>query len=370
MSVTEENPKELIALLNACIREGNAAGFVKLCQAAKDNAMALIHQNRCVDAGELMKAYGLFMESLRSIDPEFLLNILDVYPQNHASTLMLLGSNAQVDQAIISTKIDTQLPLPIAGSERLVVWAIKQKNLSYVEEVVGNIWVSLKYDYAGDDSIKRAVSDLFIEALAYRQKEPFLSSALLDDLISSMVTPRVNERLDGEVVGRLAKMHMPKTLMAMLEHGRLGTYLEKHNEDFEQVRACLPPLMTSRQLSAVHFYLAPKGLTEHIFFDESIDLDGYLQSMNEPSFKAHTGMALCIYSLKSFIEHITLENFARPAKKARIIKLLNAACEGEFTNGVPVKDIRSRFFYADVPEFTWKYVTRFKPLELEDALGL
>jgi hypothetical protein len=365
------NRQTLIKQLNGCIRELDASTFVELCQAAKAHAVELIHLNRCVDAGELMKTYGDFMESLKSIDPDFLLNILDVYPDNHVSTLMLLGATDEVDQAITSKKIDTRLPLPIAGSDRLVLWALKQKNLSYIEEVVSNVCQTLRGHYADDDAIKSAVSDLLVEILSYRQKAPYLSSALLDDQISSIVTAHKGNRLRGEVVGVLAEMRMPKTLMAMLENHRLGLYFEKHNDNFSQVLACLPAVMTTRQIRAVLFHLEPKGFVEHVFFDESVDLGAFLEAMKDSDFKAAFGKGPGIYSLMPFVEHITEENFAVPAKKARIIQLLNAACEGQFAEGThTVKEIRGMFFYADVPEFTWKYITRFKALQLEDALGL
>jgi hypothetical protein len=369
---SELTKESLIAGLNVHIRDNSADAFIKLWQAGKARAVELIHQNWCDEASELMRAYSGLLETLRPMNPDFLLEILSVLPDNHIATLRLLDINEEIDQAIITGKVDTQslTPLPIGGSDRLILWAIKHRNLPYLEEVVSNVCRSLRDRFAGNQEIMGAVSDLFIETLAYRQKPPFLTSPLIDEEISSIVTAYTGKH-KGEMVGLLVKMAMPKTMMAMLEQGRIGRYQQACNRNFSQVLACIPKVMTPLQLNAVLHFLEPKGLAEEILFNKNIDLDKFIQSMRETKFVITYGTDFGIVTMHPFFEHFTPSNFSDPHKKARILKLLDAGCEEEVRKSTKTaEELRRLLIKFKVPEFLFKHLNRLKGIELEDAMGL
>jgi hypothetical protein len=356
----------LIKQLQICIRDRNAERFIELCRAAQASEA---RQNQS-DNSSAKRPDGQYLEELGYIDPEFLVSIVDAFPTNHFATLRLLGSHAGVDQAIIDKKIDLQRPLSVAGSQRLVEWGIKQKNLGFIEAVITNVCQHIRDRHANNDALKHAASDFFIQTLVYQKKEFDLISPIVDAELSSIVTPKIDKSFHPEVVGLLAKMRMGKTLIAMLEHGRLGMYLERHH-NFSDVRACLPSAMTVRQSNAVLFYLEPKAHAEQILFDENMDVDAFIQSMRETCYRVRSGNDLSIYSIKPFIQLITPENFAVPARKARILKLLQAVCDAEFERRtVPEHEVRAMLEYAEVPAFTYKHIRQLRGIELEEAMGL
>lgn len=365
--------KALIASLNAKIRDNDPDGFIQLCQVIKAKAIELIHHNWCDHASSLMREYNELLEEMRPVDPGFFLKVFEVFPDNNLTTLKLLGINADLDKAILTQKVDvkSKTPLPIAGCDRLVLWALENKDLTLLEDVITNVCRSLMDHYADQEQFVSEIFDMLLAVLVYRQKAPYLMSAVIDDELSSIVTPKKNKFLNGEVVDLLGKMAMSKTLIALLEHGRFGTSHIGQLGYSKHVRACIPKVMTTRQLSAVLYFLDPPGLAEKVLFSRNYDLDAYIQSLRETRLQVNYGCDLNIGVTGLFLDQFTPENFAVPARKERMLKLLNAICEAEFATGkFSVEDLVTQFTKFEVPEFLFKHIDRLKGSALEDALGL
>lgn len=365
--------KALIASLNAKIRDNDPDGFIQLCQVIKAKAIELIHHNWCDHASSLMREYNELLEEMRPVDPGFFLKVFEVFPDNNLTTLKLLGINADLDKAILTQKVDvkSKTPLPIAGCDRLVLWALENKDLTLLEDVITNVCRSLMDHYADQEQFVSEIFDMLLAVLVYRQKAPYLMSAVIDDELSSIVTPKKNKFLNGEVVDLLGKMAMSKTLIALLEHGRFGTSHIGQLGYSKHVRACIPKVMTTRQLSAVLYFLDPPGLAEKVLFSRNYDLDAYIQSLRETRLQVNYGCDLNVGVTGLFLDQFTPENFAVPARKERMLKLLNAICEAEFATGkFSVEDLVTQFTKFEVPEFLFKHIDRLKGSALEDALGL
>lgn len=365
--------KALIASLNAKIRDNDPDGFIQLCQVIKAKAIELIHHNWCDHASSLMREYNELLEEMHPVDPGFFLKVFEVFPDNNLTTLKLLGINADLDKAILTQKVDvkSKTPLPIAGCDRLVLWALENKDLTLLEDVITNVCRSLMDHYADQEQFVSEIFDMLLAVLVYRQKAPYLMSAVIDDELSSIVTPKKNKFLNGEVVDLLGKMAMSKTLIALLEHGRFGTSHIGQLGYSKHVRACIPKVMTTRQLSAVLYFLDPPGLAEKVLFSRNYDLDAYIQSLRETRLQVNYGCDLNVGVTGLFLDQFTPENFAVPARKERMLKLLNAICEAEFATGkFSVEDLVTQFTKFEVPEFLFKHIDRLKGSALEDALGL
>jgi hypothetical protein len=365
--------KALIGGLNAMIRDNNPDGFIRLCQETKAKAIELIHHNWCDHASSLMKEYNELLEEMRPVDPGFFLKVIEVFPDNNLTTLKLLGINADLDNAILTQKVDvkSKTPLPIAGCDRLVLWALEHRDMTLLEDVITNVCQSLRDHYADQEQFVSEIFDMLLAVLVYRQKAPYLMSAVIDDELSSIVTPKKNKFLNGEVVDLLGKMAMPKTLIALLEHGRFGTTRIGQLGYSKHVRACIPKVMTTRQLSAVLYFLDPPGLAEKVLFSRNYDLDAYIQSLRETSLQINYGCDLNIGVMGLFEGLLTPENFAVPARKVRMLKLLNAVCEAQFATGrFSVEGLVTQFIKFGIPEFLFKHIDRLKGAALEEALGL
>lgn len=359
-------------------RYKDVASFLELCQTVKNTIGELINQNMRTEALALMDAYENAFEHAHDWDAKFLLGILEEFPFNHESTFTLLGLSDELDQAIMASKVDTKTrpANKICDDDHLLRWAYQQQDLALMEDIVIDACDMVKTRFESDLDLMRRVSTCFVHTLGSRENRALLSSPRIDEAIASIID--IGDQESGVYVGKLAKLKMPKTLLKMLEHRRLGKHIQAVYDhcDYAHVLACIPEKMTANELNAVQFHLEPTGLAQKILFDESIDLDGYIDSLrhsdyNKSAFNSIGGSKDLGLTTNHFCALITEDIFNDPVKKSRAIKLLNAMCEADLANkSLKVNNIRERAILYGVPAFCLKYIDCIRGAELEDALGL
>lgn len=354
------------------IQYKDVASFLELCQTVKSTIGALINQNQRAEALALMEVYESTFKYAHDWNAKFLLGIVEEFPFNHESTFALLGLSDELDQAIMASKVDTKTRPAnnICDHDHLLRWAYEQQNLALMEDIVINACDMVKTRFHCEKDIMRRVSTCFVHTLGLRENRANLSSHRIDEAIASIID--IGDQESGAYVDRLARLQMPKTLMKMLEIGRLGKHIQALHEDYDHILACIPEKMTANELNAVYFHLEPTGLAQKILFDESIDMDDYIGSLRNSAYMSfggskYLGLQYCSHFSASFTENA----FSDSVKKRRCVKLINSMCEADLTKGtVKVKDMRDRAILFGVPTFCLKYIDCIRGAELEDALGL
>jgi hypothetical protein len=353
--------------------ENDVEGFLALCSAVKQTAIHLMEQNKRRDASDLMADYAKVFESnhLKMKNPQFILNTLEVYPNNHFSTMHLLGISDELDTVILRDKInmDEFDPTEESGCESFLEWATDKKKWALTGQFINDIVKRTHELYEEDHKAQRAVGNTVVGVLVRSGVPTGVLPKGIDETIESLLDSPASFRNPGSFIERLAELDMPKTLMTMLEQGMLGSHTgSKSNMD--QITRHLPENMTLRQLHAVHFHLGLPGLNEKILFDESIDMSEYISVLADTHYGYSGSDDLHLSGIKPFVKLFTPKNFKIPTQRNRALQLLEAMLGSRSHRKSSNEELRAHLNRYDVPEFAVKYLKRFRGEELEGAMGL
>lgn len=357
-----------------CVAEEDSAGFVAVCRAVKAKIIELIHQDRHQEASPLFVMYGHAFEELKSCFPEFLLGIIDVFPVNSRDTFNLLGLSTELDQAIISTKVDISslsIKNPHAYSS-LLEWAVTNGAWPMIDSVVLHL-SSIGNELAPGSNERRLLVGHLVLALLQDTNNKRAFSPAVDQALSGLIKSRGDYTIHSACVELMANLGLAKTLMTMLMHSMIieCPLVQFSQERAERILGALPQSPTSKELRAIHHFLKPKGMTSQILFDESIDLDGYLNAMRDSRYISHLRDDLSFQGIRSFCGLMTPENMGDPAKRKRIAKLLNITYEEHYSKGnLNDESAAEQLVELGVPKHAIKLIDRLKGPELDEAMGL
>jgi hypothetical protein len=361
------------AQLHQHLVNGDPASFMAVCRAVKAKAHGLIESDRHTEAVFLISDYRKVFEKFHEMPPEFVLAIIDVFPKNHAETFKLLGLSDELDQAILTTKID----LPTLGMTmrdgyaQLLEWAVSQDQWPMLNSVVDHLVISSRH--LDTDERTSLGKNIVTVLLSHRPNQrPFAPA--VDDGISNLICVAGNSLNQSRYVPCLANLGMPKTLMKMLEHGMIAeTPLQNYSpEQRAIIMAVIPKHPSPVQLRAIHFFLKPTGMTEQVLFDENVDLDGYIDALRNTQFKSWDGNDLNFEGIEVFFRCMTADNIAIPARRKRIAKLLNATFEAQHPDASQrhSRDAADDLLQMGVPPDALKLIDLLKGHQLEESLGL
>jgi hypothetical protein len=351
----------------------DAVSFVALCRKAKATIIELIQRDMHVDAGTLFTMYQNALEDLAGCSPAFLLGIIEVLPQNSRNTFKLLGKSIELDRAIIAKlDLDSLFISKEHGFSCLLTWAVKNNDWPLVENTVLHLTrIGLELPY--DDGSRQDLANAIVDALIDDSDNTRAFSPTVDKALSGLISFKGFGTRHPSHVERMAVAGLHQTLMKMLVHELITECpLIQFSEDrASKILAALPPSPTLVELRAIHHFLQPKGLSEQILFDESIDLDGYLDVMRNTRYLNPTRDDLSFHGIKPFRVCMTRENMNIPARRQQIAKLLNATYEEYFIKGfLTGDDAIARIIEIGIPEHVIKLIDRLKGQALEQSLGL
>lgn len=364
------NPKTIRDEFKALIDARDAQGFIQLAQAAKAQAVDLIHQDQQLDAAHLLNEYGRVFVNIDVDDHDFILAILHLFPKNDSGTFKHLGKRDELDQAILASKVDVDAMTHNDAFCKLIDWAIGKKDWAMVERGVLHITQYVMEHQPNNALAQREVANGILQAFVYEREYLPVVPASIDNAIASTVNHSADWRLQDYFFDSLAKMRMPKTLMKMLEHGRIAPFYCARTAANQHILDCIPEQLTPKQLHAVHYFLNVKGIKQRILFDENTDLEQYIQALMDSNFRNYGGHDLRFSCIDSFSTLLTTENIAIPHRRMRIARLINAVVEEVEKKGGTPEGIRGSLVKCGVPAHAMKLVNLFKGEELENELGL
>jgi hypothetical protein len=364
------NPNTIRDEFRALIDARDVQGFMELAQAAKAQAIDLIHQDLQLDASNLLNQYGRVFVNIDVEDPDFILAILPLFPKNDDGTLRYLGQRTDLDQAILASKVDVDAMTNSDAFCKLINWAIGKEDWALVERVVLHIAHYVKEHHPNNALAQREVANGILMAFVHEKDDVPVYPSSIDDAIASIVNHTADWRLQDYYFDRLARMGMPKTLMKMLEHGRIAAFNCAPTAANQHILDCIPEQLTPKQLHAVHNFLNVKGIKQRILFDESTDLEQYIQALMDSNYRNYREHDLRFSCIDSFSTLFTTENIAIPQRRMRIARLINAVVEEVQSKGGTPEGIRGSLVKCGVPAHAMKLVNLFKGEELENELGL
>jgi hypothetical protein len=364
------DPQTFRQELEGFMRDGDVQAFMQLSQAVKATCIELIHQDQHFEASYMMKNYGTVFISPKASNPTVLLQILPAFPKNATGTLNLLGITDELDEAILASKVDVRTIKPRDGFTSLINWAIGKQQWPLVEAVVLNITANVKEHYTNDSMTQSEVVNGILQTFVYGKECLPPLPGTIDEAVSSIVNAPLDWRLQDEFFDRLARMAMPKTLMKMLEHGRINSINCTQTAEHQHILDCLPENLTAKQLHAVDYFLNLRGIKHRILFDESMHIEHYIAALKGSQFLAYRENDLRFGILERFTPLFTTENIAVAARRKRISSLINAVVDQALSKGGTPEGIRGSLKKLGLPEHAMKLVNLFKGEELESALGL
>jgi hypothetical protein len=364
------NPKTFAQELDAFIKSGDAQGFMSLSQAVKAAAIELIHHDQHFEASYMMKNYAFVFVSPKTNDPAFLLKILPAFPQNTQGTLKLLGLSDELDQAILTSKVELATMKADDGFESLINWAIGKEQWSLIEDVVVHLAAHVKEHHPDNSQVQRSVVSGVLQTFVYGKECLPVMPATIDEALVSLVNAPSDWRLQGYFVDRMARMGMPKTLMKMLEYGRIDPFACTNTAEHQHILDCLPEQLTIQQMHAVDCFLGIRGIKHRLLFDETTNIDKYIEVLRESQYLSYRDSDLRFATLERYSPLFTTENIAMASRRKRISRLLNAVVDKVVTQGGTPEGIRGSLKKCGVPDHAMKLVDILKGGELENALGL
>ena len=351
----------------------DATRFVALCRKVKATAIEMIQRDMHVDAGLLFTSYNKSFQDLADCSPEFLLAIIDVLPQNSRNTFQLLGKSNALDQAIISKfDLDSLFISKEHGFSYLLTWAIQNNDLYLVEKTVLHL-TQIGLELPPDNGTRHDLANEIVNALLGNEQHLPALPPSVDQAISSLISVNGFCTRQPAYVEWMAITGLHETLMKMLVHELMAEcpLIQYSKERSSKILAALPQSPTLVQLRAIHHFLKPKGLSEQILFDESVDLDGYLAVMRSTRYLKPDRDDLTFHGIRPFSVCMTEENLNIPARRKKIAKLLNTTYEAYVAKGyVSGEDVLTSLVENHVPKRAIKLIDAMKGQALEDALGL
>jgi hypothetical protein len=368
------NPSVIRKELNAFVQANDAPGFIALCQSIKAEVVELVVSERVVEANRLLEVYSNALRDYENKNPAFTLQILPILPPSSRGTIRLLGVCEQVDAYIMANKIDLKVVSQVKddGHIDLIIWALRKKNIAYVEQVVVHIAEYLHHNFTPKNQIFQQISHGILWALLDKPENRMTATPAIDEAIASLMKERPESQGMEHFYLWLAEARMPKTLLKALELASYCSYAP-HEEDEQVILDALPKNPTALELHWIQRSLKIEGFTKKILLDESVDMEQYIEALRDSYQGKSRFNDLSISTLSEFSSLICNETLSSTSTKKRISLLLNAACEEE-TNRIgsdktPEK-IRDELLKIGIPESALRLVKMLRGLALEDALGL
>lgn len=365
----------------AFITANDASGFVALCQTLKAEIAELVLTDRSVEAVRLLEAYNSTLREYEPTNPAFTLEVLPLLPPNARGTIKLLGVCDDTDAYILEHKVNLEVISQVQDDafSFLITWALSKKDMAYVEKVVLSVTESLHtmpLNLTTHPMIDEMMLDATIHmlhALVYKDETRMVCTPAIDDAIASLMIKRPESKLQEQYFLHIAQAGMTKTLMKALSLPFFYSYSQADEQKQQILKDALPSNPTVKELYWIHRSLPLDGIAEKILFDETVDMDEFVNVLSGTyEGKSHYS-DLSFHTLKGFTHLIDKQTLDTQGKQKRVTKLLNAMCEEEaFGIGrqKTPQQIRDELLKMGVPDFMLRTVNILKGQALEDALGL
>lgn len=348
--------------------------FLKICDTAKAQITEHLFQDEHFEAAGLARAYAYAFVGFKHVDKAFTLKVLQAFPVNCHSTLSMLGIDDEIDEFILSRKVrlHTMSEARDHAHTKLLEWAVAKQDMVLIEKVVLQISRDLLENHPGSKQQFRNASMGMVRVLVLGEQEQTFYGPVIDDAIASLVCQKADYQQPAECMPRLAAAGLSKTLMKMLEFGLLNEYrpISFDVAETQRLIESLPANPSPQQLHWIHHSIKIPDLTEKILFDESVDMDAYIEALRATEFNGRYNN-LVFNTLRQFKEILTPEHLTTVPRKRRAAKLVSAVCEQEqaYKRTKP-EDIRKTMTDIGFHEYVFKLSSMFKAKVLEDELGL
>jgi hypothetical protein len=361
--------------LQALIANADAPGFIAKCEAIKAEITDLLFTDRVVDAKRILEAYSNVLHDFESKNPEFTLEILPILPANTHGTLKLFGINDKIDAYLFAYKVDMVSICQVADDAffYLIQWAVRNKDADLVEQVVVGIAQYLHAHHENQYKLFADTARHLLWALFEDGNVRMACTPATDEAMACLLRQQPQTKLQEYYLLSLAQAGMTKTLMRGLELPYFEAYYPKDEESHQILSDALPKQLTARELHWVHRSLALRGIAERILFDESVNMDHYIDSLENSYIGRSSFNELRFENLRQLTHSLDEHVVKDLSKRKRVITLLNAICEDEVNRigqELTPEVVREALVNVDVPENLLKHVKMLKGIVLEDALGL
>lgn len=374
------NPKIFKRELEVFIQANDANGFIALCQSIKGQAMALISEDRCIEAKRMMETYSNVLRSYSCNNPRFTLEIMPIMPPNASSTLRLMGKSADIDAYILEHKVDLDVICKVedGAAYHLIEWAMSNNDLSYAEQVIQRISDHLNDFHSNKESIFSSVSTGLLNSLLRHEDDREVTCTPgMDEAIASLMSDNRGKRPDEDDYYLLiAKAGLSKTLMRALELESFYAFRISTQEKRDAIYSALPENPTAQEMYWIFRsieFCVDTGIESQILFDERIDINEHIEILRSTYPGQNHFNELGMHTLDRFMHQLEDDVLNTPSKMRRAVAFVDAICEQEANivgrTRSPEK-IRDDLIDRDIPHAIIRQVKMLRGLELEDSLGL
>jgi hypothetical protein len=369
------DPSAIRKEMKAFITANDAQGFVELCQAVKAEVLELVVADRAVEGHRLLEVYSNVLNSYECANPAFTLKILPILPSSSMATVKLLGINDEIDSYILEHKIDLQIISHVKDGAyaHLIHWALKKKDLAYVEKVVLMVTETLHTESCINNAMILDASICLLYTLVDDENTRMTYTPAIDDAVASLLIKNNENKQDCEFYLSLAMTGMRKTLMSALRLQFFYPYSPPNEERRSILVSALPEQPTAKELHWIHRSLSLHGIAAKILFDDTVDMLEYIDALKDSYQGKSRFNDLSYATLASFTHLLDNQQVNTSSKKKRVALLLNEVCEQEakqFGFEKTPEKVRNELLKMGVPESLIRTVKMLKVVSLEDALGL
>jgi hypothetical protein len=379
-STTAINPKALKATSDAFIQANDAHGFIALCQSVKAQTMALICEERSLEAKRLMEIYSNIFRYYTCSNPAFTLEILPLMPPNANSTVKLMGISPEIDDYLLEHKVDLDVISRVEDDAcyTLIQWALSKNDMAYAEKVVQGVAHHLNAFPSSKESTVTNVSLNLLKALLHHDVDMEIACTPgIDEAIASLMTKNRGKMFDEEdYFLQMAKAGLRKALMRALELESFYSYKVCTKEKRDIFFAALPDEPTSQEMYWIFRsieFTVDDGIESQILFNERIDIQEHIETLRSTLIGQGKFCELSMSNLDRFSQLLGDDELNTPSRRNRAVAFVNAICEQEATlqgrQGTP-EVIRNTLIDLSIPHTIIRQVKMLRGLELEDALGL
>ncbi|MBI6882786.1 hypothetical protein [Pseudomonas putida] len=350
--------------------------FNNTCLRAKARIAKLLEQGQLNLVSSLSKLMLHSFEAITKRDDAFILSVLHNFPINSKTTFSILNKSPEIDEYITSTKL--VISEFDATEEKdfmpVMYWACNLDRQDVAKDIICQVVADLNSNHENQLSLKKTLNKRFIDALIWTVEENNVYPEDIDKIMADFSGIDDSMSLDDDVIHGLVRSNLHLTLMKLIEKGRFRRYSENDHtpSETEAFYAALPSSPTINELVAMHLYTDKPGLSEHILFDESVDLKQFINALKTSSNRKQSQFS--ITNMEPFVDVLTAEHVNTPARRKRVDFLFTELCDylvdPEYGSYGSVADVKESMEVHGFDSHIFKVCKRFRKFHLEDELGM
>ena len=315
-------------------------------------------------------------DSVKEKDEAFIASVIHNFPPNSRVTFWLLGKNNDLDNYIVSNKLNIR---DFCATEELdyrplLSWAVDENHEDILENLLTHIVEDIGENHKSSMKIRQTTLKNFLASLLWDEENTNKYSPAIDKAMLALADVEDVSILDLETMHGLARVGLPYTLLKLIERERFNKYNDNDNapSDSEALYKVFPATLTTKEIAYLFVYTDMPGLSEKILFDESVDLDELINTLKSIGHPARKMFDMdCIAPLAEFATKAAINT---PQRRKRVDYLFSAICDhftddtkGSYGSPADVLDGMQEIGFDD---YVFKVCKRFKGQHLENELGL